>query len=504
MKVLAMYLPQFHRVKENDEWWGEGFTEWTAVKRAMPLFEDHYQPREPLNDNYYDLMEKETMEWQVDLMHTYGVDGMCFYHYWFKDGRRILEKPAENLLEWKDVNMPFCFSWANEAWARSWSNLRTKNHWASSYETKTSATDNGELLPQWYGEEEDWKEHFLYLLPFFKDERYIKIEGKPLILIHVPSDIYCLEAMMQMWRKWAVESGFPGLYVIGSATNYTIDKGLDAQVCQLSASVGKFRKVSEGRLRYEYDALWKGIFQNKGEEPCYYQGIVGFDTTPRHGKRGIVFENAEPGQFKMNLAKLLAKSFAEKKDIVFINAWNEWGEGMYLEPDKKYGYGFLEGVKWAKAHYTDYIEEMEHVDSENEMALSEQVKNLQEQCYRANKFVQILNEWLCLKENNYSIADSLLASGYKNVAIYGAGLLGKHLLEELCGSEVEIAYLLDRKVEMVKGDYTVYAPTDDFPTNVDAIIVTTVQGYDQIKELLEQKGQFEILHLESLIMGKAL
>ena len=114
MKVIAMYLPQFHRLRENDEWWGEGFTEWTAVKAAEPLFEGHDQPRVPLNENYYDLLDKKTMEWQSELMKKYSVYGMCFYHYWFKDGRRILEKPAENLLNWNNVDMPFCFSWANE------------------------------------------------------------------------------------------------------------------------------------------------------------------------------------------------------------------------------------------------------------------------------------------------------------------------------------------------------------------------------------------------------
>ena len=136
MKILAMYLPQFHRVQENDEWWGEGFTEWTSVRSAKPLFPEHDQPHAPLHENYYDLMNPETMRWQADLMHHYGVDGMCFYHYYFKDGRRILERPAENLLHWKDIDMPFCFSWANEAWIRSWSRLTGSegNAWASKFD----------------------------------------------------------------------------------------------------------------------------------------------------------------------------------------------------------------------------------------------------------------------------------------------------------------------------------------------------------------------------------
>lgn len=126
MKIFTMYLPQFHRTLENDAWWGEGFTDWVSTKNVAPLFSGHVQPRIPLNSNYYDLTEKETMKWQAELMHQYGIDGMCIYHYWFKDGRKVLEKPAENLLKWKDIDMPFCFYWANESWARSWSNVPEK------------------------------------------------------------------------------------------------------------------------------------------------------------------------------------------------------------------------------------------------------------------------------------------------------------------------------------------------------------------------------------------
>ena len=176
MKILAKYLPQFHRTRENDAWWGEGFTEWTAVKKAAPLFEGHDQPRVPKDENYYDLLQKETMLWQASLMEKYGIDGMCIYHYWFKDGRQVLEKPAENLLRWKEVPMPFCFCWANETWARSWSKIQNKNHWSDIYEQKKSNGSSGILLDQKYGREPEWKAHFEYLLPFFRDERYIKVK----------------------------------------------------------------------------------------------------------------------------------------------------------------------------------------------------------------------------------------------------------------------------------------------------------------------------------------
>ena len=183
MKVISMYLPQFHRTKENDEWWGEGFTEWTTVKSAEKFHQSQYQPRVPLNCNYYSLLEKSTMIWQADLMKQYGVDGQCFYHYWFKDGRQILEKPAQNLLQWKEIDIPFCFCWANESWARTWSRIGDKNPWANIFE-REERNGSGILLEQKYGEEEQWKRHFEYLLPFFKDERYIKIENRPVFLIY--------------------------------------------------------------------------------------------------------------------------------------------------------------------------------------------------------------------------------------------------------------------------------------------------------------------------------
>lgn len=160
---------------------GEGFTEWTTVRGAASLFEGHKQPIKPLNNHYYNLLEKETMEWQTALMKKYGIDGQCFYHYYFKDGRQILEKPAENLLKWKDIDMPFCFCWANQTWARTWSNIRG-NSWADKFEKKGNAGDDGILIEQHYGREKEWKAHFEYLLPFFQDERYIKLNGSPVFI----------------------------------------------------------------------------------------------------------------------------------------------------------------------------------------------------------------------------------------------------------------------------------------------------------------------------------
>ena len=222
MKTIAMYLPQYHRTPENDEWWGEGFTDWVAVRNAKPLYDGHCQPRVPYNGYYYDLLQKDTMIWQASLMKKYGIDGVCMYHYWFKDGRRILEKPMENLLKWTDIDMPFCICWANETWARSWSDIGSKNTWMTSEEKDRAREGNGVLLLQDYGKRLQWEEHFNYFLPFFKDDRYIRIDGKSVVLLYRTSEIYCLEEMLECWRELADKNGLGSLYVIGGNADIAV------------------------------------------------------------------------------------------------------------------------------------------------------------------------------------------------------------------------------------------------------------------------------------------
>ena len=204
IKTIAMYLPQYHRVKENDEWWGSGFTEWRAVRASRPLFRGHEQPRQPFNNNYYDLLNQDTMIWQAALMHRYNIGGAAFYHYWFKDGRKILEKPAENLLLWQDIDMPFCFCWANGSWARTWSTIGNWS-WSPLFDPEKQddcsmlRASDGILLEQKYGDEPDWEEHFDYLMSFFKDRRYLCMAEKPIFLFYAPDSIPCLERMAIFW-----------------------------------------------------------------------------------------------------------------------------------------------------------------------------------------------------------------------------------------------------------------------------------------------------------------
>lgn len=171
MKVVALYLPQFHKVPENEAWWGKDFTDWVSTKNGFPVYKDHYQPHIPLNKNYYDLLDKNTMQWQSELMRKYQIDGFCFYHYWFNDDKQMLEKPAQNLLKWDDIDMPFCFCWANMSWARSWAKMKDADFWINEDEITTAEYGKALLIEQTYGEKANWEKHFNYLLKFFMDSR---------------------------------------------------------------------------------------------------------------------------------------------------------------------------------------------------------------------------------------------------------------------------------------------------------------------------------------------
>ena len=357
MKIIAMYLPQYHRVEENDLWWGDGYTDWTAVSGAEALFEGHDQPRVPLNGNYYDLLKKETMQWQANLMKQYGIDGICMYHYWFKDGRRILEKPEQNLLQWKDIDMPFCFSWANERWARSWAKIQTRNVWSKKYEKgEEVSSDTGVLLEQDYGNEKLWREHFYYLLPYFKDKRYIRIDNKPVFQFFLTYDIHCLDGMISEWRDLARKNGLAGLYLIGSDVLEWQKDFLDAEMLSepnAANSALYFSRLNGKSERTTYDQLWNQILLNcyPRNIKTYYQGITGVDTSPRQGEKACLTEHAAPERFGFYLGEIIKKSYKAGNEILFLNAWNEWGEGMYLEPDERYEYGYLEAISQARKCY---------------------------------------------------------------------------------------------------------------------------------------------------------
>lgn len=499
MKVISMYLPQFHRVKENDKWWGNGFTEWTAVKQAEPLFDGHYQPHIPLNDNYYDLLDKETMCWQADLMKRYKIDGQCIYHYWFKDGRQILEKPVENLLKWTDIDMPFCFCWANQSWARTWSRLRNYTPWSTELEPEQKKGDDGLLLEQQYGTEVQWKQHFEYLLPFFKDERYIKIDGKPVFVIYNTPEIYCLKDMMMLWKGLAEKAGFPGIFLIGGndhGTSNVLDLSLSFEPMNAIKQLMDDLKDRTGVCRFSFDVVWKEILDYQiSEDKVSVQGFVGRDDTPRRGRNGQVVEGADPERFREYLSELIAKNVSNGCEITFINAWNEWGEGMHLEPDIKNGYGFLEAIPYAKEHYLGYMGKNDHVSPIGDMKEIRHLKRVNE---RYRSYWTILDTWLTLKERGAKLEEILLQKGIHSISIYGIGLLGKHLYYELENSEIEIKGIIDRGAYFNKENVILYRPEDKLPA-VDKIVVTATYAYSEIAEQLSRKGYENVISLEEII-----
>ncbi|MCD7819995.1 MAG: glycoside hydrolase family 99-like domain-containing protein [Lachnospiraceae bacterium] len=368
MKTIAFFVPQYHQIPLNDKYWGEGFTEWVNVKNSKPLFEGHKQPKVPLNNNYYNLLDRNTKLWQMNLAKEYGIYGFCYYHYWF-NGEMLLEKPCEQILGDKEIDLPFCFCWANEAWTMEWAGKKNV------------------IMPQFYGEKKEWKEHFDYLLKFFRDERYIKEDGKPLLVIYRPESIPCLTPMLQYWRELAKRAGFPGMVFMNQSTEFLLNNAMDhseldyeieyePQTSRKSMTNKKLEGLKEirrkfmrfcerhfgwdlrryglsafnkmqGMQRPDYDAAWKDIITRlpyrENSIPCAF---VDWDNSPRYHERGQVYIGAAPEKFRTYFSKLIERAKkVYKKDYIFIFAWNEWGEGGYLEPDEENKYGYLEAVR---------------------------------------------------------------------------------------------------------------------------------------------------------------
>ena len=361
MKKIAFYLPQFHAIPENDEWWGKGFTEWTNVRNAKPQFPGHLQPEIPLNNNYYSLLDPEIQEWQSKIALENDIDAFCYYHYWF-EGKLLLEKPMENMLKNKKVKIPFCICWANETWSRTW-----------------DGQEKAILIQQNYNEDEEaWKQHFDYLLPFFKDERYLLDNNRPMLLIYKPHLINNCAKMIDFWRNLAKENGFDDLYIgyqHHSAFNYDMqechmDFGVEFEpmftIREIDMKKKKtfgvvkraiahpkwlYRKLQEKVLHrakvYYYDEIWDKINRRIPEAKNIMPGaFCAWDNTPRMGNKATVFYGANPQKFKQYFNLRLKRAHnVYHSEYIFINAWNEWAEGAHLEPDSINGYKYLEAVK---------------------------------------------------------------------------------------------------------------------------------------------------------------
>lgn len=358
MKIITFYLPQFHTFPENDEWWGKGFTEWTNVKAAQPLFKGHVQPKVPLDSNYYNLLDVETIRWQTTLAKKYGIYGFCWYHYWF-DGKMLMEKPMEIMLEDKTIDFPFCICWANENWTKAW-----------------AKKERTVLISQTYGEEADWRAHFNYLLRFFIDERYIKIDNKPLIVIYRPELIKPLRNMMEVWNTLAIENGFSGIKLayqqifynhLKDRTGDLFDYGIEYQpgfvkvkqrrsfpvirrkILHEVVSKLKLPQKRFSTIYYDYDDTWKKIIDIKPRDGKMIPGAyVNWDNTPRYKKHASLDIGYSKEKFQKYLSIQIKRAKeVYHKDMLFLFAWNEWGEGGYLEPDENEKYDRLEAVRGA-------------------------------------------------------------------------------------------------------------------------------------------------------------
>lgn len=348
-RIVAIHLPQFYPFKENDEWWGKGFTEWRNSSSAKPRFRGHYQPHIPADLGYYDLRLAECRKAQQDLANKYGIYGFCYYHYWF-NGKLIMERPVEEMLKDKEETFPFMLCWANANWGRNW-----------------EGGNNVILMEQHYSEEDDVA-HFNYLLPFFKDSRYIKIDGKPVIAIHRGDFVPDLDATARLWKRLAKENGFE-LYFCRFEAGGFIGKeymtpAIDAAIEFQPFNMQKFwkkhniagrimnklckKEVLNTILSYKSYVAYKcntPLIQNYKLYPSVFPC---WDNSPRRvGRPFLAFKGSTPTLFKKWFSHVYNTfiPYSKEENLIFINAWNEWAEGCHLEPDMKFGLGFLEAIK---------------------------------------------------------------------------------------------------------------------------------------------------------------
>ena len=380
-RLIAFYLPQFHPTPENDEWWGKGFTEWTNVAKAKPLFPGHYQPHHPADLGFYDLRVPEVRAAQAELGRSAGIEGFCYWHYWFA-GRRVLERPFNEVVASRQPNYPFCLAWANDTWSGHWYGAKQKRI----------------LIEQTYPGKDDHERHFHALLPAFLDARYIRVRGCPIFTIFRPKSLPESKAFIELWQSLAVRNGLKGIHFVAHLFDNEVeypwrDVGYSGAVMtnelkvvrrrlwqitqqrlRLSNSesngTAKLRKAIDaasgtgrlighrilqrllrwpGGVHYYRDAMMFFKSSTALKSGCYPSVVPGWDNTPRAGPKGIVLHGSTPQLFEEHLRDILdsvADRPAEDR-IVFVKSWNEWAEGNYLEPDQRFGHGYLNAVRAA-------------------------------------------------------------------------------------------------------------------------------------------------------------
>ncbi|MBQ4406563.1 MAG: glycoside hydrolase family 99-like domain-containing protein [Bacteroidales bacterium] len=359
-KIIALYLPQFHRIPENDKFWGEGFTDWVTVKNAKPLFKGHNQPRVPLNDNYYDLSQKENVAWQAKLAKEYGIYGFGIYHYWFNNEQNLLTKPAEIIRDNDDIDINYCFVWDNSSWKRSWSNV-PGNDWAPIAETNIEHNGPKILIEYILGGTKEWEKHYTYVASHFKKDKYIKKDGKPVFCIFNPSQ--AIFEMCKYWDELAIKDGFKGMNFIFKGGKNEIPTNYERYNYEPHISglwndsffnkvVNRLRKIFHKGMQisfYNYDKIWKVILSNANcctDKSLFYGAFVDYDDTPRRGAlKGKIVKGSTPQKFEKYFYNLVTLCKQQQKEFLFLSAWNEWGEGMSLEPDSIRKYAYLEAIK---------------------------------------------------------------------------------------------------------------------------------------------------------------
>lgn len=360
MKIIAYYLPQYHPIPENDIWWGKGFTEWTNVGKAQKYYKNHYQPKVPRDLGYYDLRNPETRLAQADLAKEAGVDGFCYWHYWFGAGKRLLERPFNEVLSSGTPDFPFCLGWANESWrAKVWDFNSTKR--------------DRLLIEQTYPGNKDIYDHFYAILQAFKDKRYIRVRNKPIFLIYRPLLLPNPQKFIRIWNLLAKREGISdGIHFIGyTEKSNDIDKFLDlgfnavnivrngeyAYNAELIKKIlwPTFKyKILKQPLKIDYSMMVKYFVQDHEAAPNVYPTIIpNWDHTPRSGRKGSIFHNSTPDLFKKHLADVfeVIKYKSNDDKIVFLKSWNEWAEGNYMEPDLKFGKKYIEVLGSVRRSY---------------------------------------------------------------------------------------------------------------------------------------------------------
>lgn len=357
IKAIAYYLPQFHTIPENDEWWGAGFTEWTNTRKAEALFPGHYQPREPHDDiGYYDLSNIDVIKKQVKMAKKHGIFGFCFYHYWFH-GKRLLGKPVDLLLKHTEIDMPFCICWANETWSKRW-----------------DGSEHLILIKQTFSPEDDLQ-FINFLEPYLRDPRYIRIDGKPMLMVYRISKLPNPLETSKRWRDWARKKGIGELHLVavshGEVFPHTSlnDIGFDAYAafpphnfeCK---QIRSHRKIFIDGHRFDYESGVDAYSSPSIDTPMYEGCTLGWDNTARFGRNATIYLNFSLNHYYTWLRKIIENTRAKYQNqdnrFIFINAWNEWTEGAYLEPDKKYGYAYINTTSRALFNLpTEYLEKKE-------------------------------------------------------------------------------------------------------------------------------------------------